>query len=342
MVYVVLSFLFLSMLFYLAFGGADYGVGVIELFSGKKNRQRTKTTAYRVIGPVWEANHIWLIICIVILWIAFPSYYNLIVTQLHIPLTLLLVGIIGRGTAFVFRHYDAYKDGSQRLYDLIFRWSSVLSPFFIGLTAGALLSGQMIHPDEVQQSDFYTLYVQTWLNPFAVLTGVFVTALTAFIASVFLIGETQDELRMYYTGKARRATIVAVVSGVLVIGEALWSQRTVADLFLSNALAVIVFALATVLLFPLWYFIAKGKKLLPRLILGSQLFLVLIVWLGFAFPHVMLFQNGNLAILENIPPPSVFNALGWALIVASVFVLPGLYHLFKTFGLLSQQNDSAE
>jgi cytochrome d ubiquinol oxidase subunit II len=108
MIYVVLTFLFLSILFYLLFGGADFGVGILELFSASKNKKITKETAYRVIGPVWEANHIWLIICIVILWIAFPYYYYIIVTQLHIPLTLLLVGIIGRGTAFVFRHYDAF------------------------------------------------------------------------------------------------------------------------------------------------------------------------------------------------------------------------------------------
>ncbi len=342
MIYVVLLFLFLSMLFYLAFGGADYGVGIIELFSGKRNRELTKLTAYRIIGPVWEANHIWLIICIVILWIAFPLYYNLIVTQLHIPLTLLLVGIIGRGTAFVFRHYDAYKDESQRLYDLIFRWSSMLAPFFIGLTAGALLSGQMIHPDEVPDSDFYTLYIQTWLNPFAVLTGVFVTALTAFIASVFLIGETKDEVQMYYKKKAGRANGVAVVSGALVIGEALWSERSVAETFLNNPLALVAFALATVLLVPLWYFIRQEKKLMPRLVLGIQLFLILFVWLGVAFPSVMFFRNGNLSILENNPPLSVFSALGWALIVASVFVLPGLYHLFKTFGLLSQREDGID
>lgn len=324
------------MLFYLAFGGADFGVGIIELFSGKRNKRITKNTAYRVIGPVWEANHVWLIVVIVIMWIAFPIYYNLIVTQLHIPLTLLLVGIIGRGTAFVFRHYDAYKDDAQVVYDVIFEVSSAFTPFFLGVAAGSIISGQMIHPDFIGGKTFYELYVQTWFNPFSFFVGVFVASLSAFTSAVFLTGETEGDIRSYYNKKARHANIFVFIAGAGVFIEALISKRQFVDLFLSNPYTLFGVGIVTLLLWPLWKYIKTQSKLIPRLILGIQLTLIAFVWAAFAFPNLMFFQQGELSMLSQIPPDSVFNTLGWALIIAGVFVLPGLYHLFKTFGLLSK------
>lgn len=336
MIVIVIAFLFLSILFYLVFGGADFGVGVLEFFSRKKNKEITKRTAYKVIGPVWEANHIWLIICIVILWIGFPIYYNLIVTQLHFPITLLLVGIIGRGTAFVFRHYDAYKDGSQKIYDRIFEISSVFTPLFIGITVGSLISGNMIHPDAVANSDFITLYLDTWLNPFSLLMGVFVLALFAFTSAVFITGDTDGEEFIYYKKKAFRANIIALIVGVLLFAEAVLNKRMFLDLFFSHKITFVTFLLVSALIFPLWYYIKKRYKLLPRLIVGIQLFLILFVWSYLAFPNLIIFQCGELSILSQIPPDTVYNSLGVALLVAAVFVLPGLYHLFKTFGLISK------
>lgn len=336
MLAIVLTFLFLAILFYLTLGGADFGVGIIELFSGKRNKVITKRTAYRVIGPVWEANHVWLIIVIVILWIAFPVYYNILVTQLHIPLTLLLVGIIGRGTAFVFRHYDAFRGQSQRLYDFIFEISSAVTPFFLGLTAGSLISGQMIHPDYLEGKNFYEVFVQTWLNPFSILVGLFVASLSAFISAVFLTGETSGEELKYYLKKAKHANIGVVVSGVLVWGEAYINDRHLLTVFTHNWVAVLIISVVTILLWPLWRSITKGAKLIARVVLGVQLVLITFVWAAFSFPHLIVFEKGELSMLENLPPDTVFNSLGWALLIAGVFVLPGLYKLFKTFGLLSK------
>ncbi len=337
MIYIVLAFLFLSILFYLVFAGADFGVGILEFFSAKRNKAITKKTAYRVIGPVWEANHIWLIICIVILWIAFPVYYNVIVTQLHIPISLLLVGIIGRGTAFVFRHYDAYKgEASQKIYDTIFEVSSSLTPLLIGITAGALISGELIHPAAVEGKTFAELYVNTWFNSFSVLIGILVAALMALISAIFIIGETEGKEQTYYLKKAKRANAVAILSGGVVFVEAYIKGRAFNDLMF-NGWSFAVFILVTALVIPLWYCLLKGYKMMPRLIIAGQVALILFVMAGLAFPSLIFFETGTLSILENLPPESVINTLGWSLLVASVFVLPGLYHLFKTFGLLSQK-----
>src|SRR6478735_4638416 len=110
MTYVVIVFLWLAILFYLLLGGADFGAGIIELFTSKKNRPQTRKTLYRAIGPIWEANHMWLIIAIVILFVGFPLIYATMSIYLHIPLTIMLMGIIARGTALTFRNYDAVHD----------------------------------------------------------------------------------------------------------------------------------------------------------------------------------------------------------------------------------------
>ena len=102
MIYVVVIFLWTSILLYLLLGGADFGAGIIELFSRKSERATTRKTMYEAIGPVWEANHMWLIIAIVILFVGFPIIYTTVSVYLHIPLVCMLLGIIARGTAFVF------------------------------------------------------------------------------------------------------------------------------------------------------------------------------------------------------------------------------------------------
>ena len=107
---VVIVYLVLSILLYLLLGGADFGAGIIEMFTSPKNIRRTRKTLYHAIGPIWEANHMWLIIAIVILFVGFPGIYSILSVHLHVPLVIMLMGIIARGTAFTFRHYDAVHD----------------------------------------------------------------------------------------------------------------------------------------------------------------------------------------------------------------------------------------
>ncbi len=337
MIYIVLLFLFLSILFYLLLGGADYGVGVLELFSSKSRRKITKETAYRVIGPVWEANHVWLILCLVILWVIFPSYYNVIVTQLHIPLSLLLVGIIARGTAFVFRHYDAYKDESHRIYDRIFELSSVFTPLMIGMSAGALISGKLIHPLEIDGQGFLEMYVHGWFNVFSVLIGVFVVAICAYSSAVFLIGETEGSDQKYYLSKALRANVVVVIAGVLVFLESYVSDGKFIDLMLASKTTMIAIAFVTLLIPVIWKYVTSTHKYLARILLGLQITLMIVAWVGLAFPNLIVFRKGELSILDNLPNEKVINSMGWSLLVAAVFILPGLYHLFKTFGLVTKK-----
>src|SRR4028119_640673 len=176
--YVVITYLCPAILLYLLLGGADFGAGIMELFTRRKNRSAARQTMSHAIGPIWEANHMWLIIAVVILFVGFPRIYGVMLVYLHIPLLVMLLGIIARGTAFVFRHYDAVKDRMQRVYNRVFALSSTVTPFFLGVIAASVLAGY-VNP---QAPDFLTAYVFSWLHWFAVAVGVFTVALCGYLA----------------------------------------------------------------------------------------------------------------------------------------------------------------
>lgn len=339
MIYIVLTYLFLSIFFYLVFGGADFGVGVIELFSGRKNKDLTKGIAYRVIGPVWEANHIWLVLVIVIMWIIFPNYYYYLTTQLHIPLTLLLIGIIARGTAFVFRHYDAVIDHSQKIYDKIFEMGSVFSTFMIGVNAGALLSGEIVPQSLVTEASFKTLYIDTWFNTFSLATGVFMVSLSSFIAVIFIIGEAENEAKEYYIKKAKAINLAVILSSSLIFIESLFQERGFGQLLFSNWFSLLAIVLVTLLLIPLWRFIRHSNKNLSRIMVVAQVFFMLIAWSALAFPNLIFTEGEPISIMDHLPNEKVIEYMVYALLGASIFVLPGLYHLFKQFGLIHSKRE---
>src|ERR1700761_1010133 len=154
MLTVVILFLWASTLLYLLLGGADFGAGILELLSPTREKMLTRRLAFKAIGPIWEANHMWLVITIVILFVGFPAVYTTVSTYLYIPLLLLLLGIIARGTALSFRANDAIRDDLQRLYSRIFVAASLLAPLLMGIIAGSLFGGY-INPNASGFKDAY-------------------------------------------------------------------------------------------------------------------------------------------------------------------------------------------
>jgi cytochrome bd ubiquinol oxidase subunit II len=313
MEYVVIAYLWLSILLYLVLGGADFGAGIIELFTSAKNRIRTRNTLYHAIGPIWEANHMWLIIAIVILFVGFPVIYSEMSTYLHIPLVIMLVGIIARGTAFVFRHYDAIKDDMQWLYNRIFLLSSFVTPFFLGIIAASTISGR-IQPDA---TDFQTAYIGSWLNLFSIGVGLFTVSICGFLASVYLIGEAENESdRKRFINKAIRMNIAAIVCGIIVFGLAEIDRIPLRQWVFNDPIGLTAVQAATVSLAMLWYFIYRGKQMMPRIMAGFQVTMILFAVSYAHFPAFIILQNGgNLSLLELQAPPKTIEALGWALII---------------------------
>src|SRR3546814_16584939 len=115
MLYIVVAYLWASICLYILLGGADFGAGIVELASRAKHRRSVRNIMYNAIGPIWEANHMWLIIAIVILFAGFPDIYSTMSVYMHIPLVLLLLCLMARGTAFLLCTYHFYPDGLHHL-----------------------------------------------------------------------------------------------------------------------------------------------------------------------------------------------------------------------------------
>lgn len=332
MIYIVIGFLWLSICLYVILGGADFGAGIVELFTNKKARNKTKEIMYESIAPVWEANHMWLIIAIVILFVGFPEIYTTMSTYLHIPLVLMLVGIIARGTAFTFRHYDAVKDDWQFLYTQIFYYGSLLTPFFLGLIAAATVS-QSINPDA---AGFLDLYIFSWLNGFGIAVGLFTVALCAYLASIFSLRETRDKADLdLMIRKSKQTMIFVVITGILVFLTAYFSDIPLLTWVFSKPLGMMAIAFATIAL-GLIFRAMKQRKLLPvRALAGFQVIMILVAATYQHNPDIILLANGNhLSLFETAAAPKTIAALGWALVLGSLFILPFLFYLMFSFSRL--------
>ncbi|MDN3593756.1 cytochrome d ubiquinol oxidase subunit II [Zunongwangia endophytica] len=334
MLYVVLFFLFFSLLLYVLLGGADFGAGIVELFSSRENKKVNRDTIYRVMGPIWEANHIWLIILIVILWIAFPMYFNILIIHLHVPLTLVLLGITMRGVSFVFRHYDAFEDKSQLIYNALFRFSSFITPVFLGMCFAALVGGKIIITEDYSNYTFYELFMAPWFNAFGILMGLFYASLCAFLASTLLIGESEGDIKNMYIRKSKISTGILVLLGFILIVYGFFNEIAFIWDFVTNPISLVCIVLSGILLFPLWKFIRSGRRILSRYFAGLQVFLVLFAALIAHFPNVIITSNQEVNLLADISPDSVITVLGISLIIGGGVILPGLFHLMKSFKMI--------
>lgn len=329
MEYVVVTFLCLAILLYFLLGGADFGAGIIELFTSAKNRSKTRQTMYHAIGPVWEANHMWLIIAIVILFVAFPRIYTTMSVYLHIPLAIMLIGIIARGTAFVFRHYDAVKDQMQEVYNKVFIYSSFITPLFLGIIAGSVISGKI----DTQSAHFVDAYIWSWLNWFSVAVGLFTVALCGFLAAIYLIGESKVEAdKKRFIKKAEQMNIGAVIFGAMVFIAAAQENVPLMSWVFENEVGLCAVILASLSLVLLWYLLLKGKTKVLRVLAGFQVSMILLAISYAHFPNFIRLKNGEaVSLFASIAPIKTVDSLGWALLLGSLLILPFLAYLFYKF-----------
>ena len=321
-------FLAVSILLYSLFAGADFGAGILEAFAGQHRKEEQRRLVSHAIGPVWEANHVWLILAVVILFVGFPKAYSALSITFHIPLTLMLFGIVLRGCAFTFRHYDATLDYSHRYYSAIFRISSFLAPLMLGVVAGGALLGAA-GPVE---SGFYAGFVRPWANLFCFSVGVFTCVLFAFLAAVYLIGETSDPaIRRIFVRRAMIANALAIVAGVIVFVAAELDGFPLARRFAGRGVSLASMIGATAILLPLWIAIKRGRVRMARVLVAVQVGLVLLGWFRLQFPVIINSQSTPLTIYTSAAPEPTLRYLLYALVVGSVIIFPALTYLFKIF-----------
>ncbi|MFJ9030922.1 cytochrome d ubiquinol oxidase subunit II [Streptomyces sp. NPDC102274] len=201
--------LFVGIIAYALFGGADFGAGFWDLTGGGAARgSRPRHLIDLSVGPVWEANHTWLIYCLVVLWSGFPTAFAAITTTLYIPLGLAALGIVLRGAGFAFRKVSM-RTPEQRVYGVLFALSSVVTPYCFGSMAGAIASGRVPAGGKGDP-------LGSWLNPTSVLGGVLAVLVCSYLAAVFLTAAArQNQSPSLETWFSRRAVLAGVVTGAV-------------------------------------------------------------------------------------------------------------------------------
>ncbi len=341
---VITAFLGVSLLLYCLLGGADFGAGIVELLvARRKDRDEIREVVSHAMGPVWEANHMWLILAVVILFNGFPRAFAALSTIFHIPLTIMLCGIILRGCAFTFRRYDVAHDRSERFYSAAFAVSSLVTSSMIGILVGGIALGRRIPP----QATFYDAFVSPWLNPFSCAMGCFCCVSFTFLASVYLIGETEDEkLRRVFAGLAFRSNLAAMVLGGVVFAAAEYDGVPLAQSFFSRPLSLACVTAATGALAPLWLAVTRRHVAAARVCAAAIMAFVLLGWFSLHAPAILLSGGighpDAITIYNGAAPASTLWALLYALLGGSVLIFPAFFYLLMIFKFSATTGPSSD
>lgn len=324
---VLAALLAVSLNAYVLFGGADFGGGVWDLFATGPRRDRQREVISHAIGPIWEANHVWLILAIVLTFTCFPAVFARLGTVLHIPLTLMLFGIVLRGSAFTFRTYDDEHDAAQRRWGRVFAGASLVTPVLLGVCIGAVAAGRV--GPLARAGSFADRFVDPWLTPFSLAVGVLTLALFAHLAAVFLTLETRDpdlvgdfRARALWSGLA----VFLTAFGALIIapkeaplmGVGLLGSRWALPFHLATGAAAIVVLAA------LWW----RRYHLARVAVGVQVSLIMWGWVLAQYPHVI---PPDLTVTGTAAPEVTLRLVLTALGLGAIVLLPSLVYLFRIF-----------
>lgn len=325
--------IFLALNAYALLAGADFGGGVWALLARGPRKEGQRELIADAIGPVWEANHVWLILALVLLFTAFPPAFARLGTALHIPLSLALIGIVLRGSAFTFWRYGSggHGDAAPRRWGGVFAVASLITPLLLGMTIGAIASGAL--GDAVRMpgpsAGFSATYVAPWLTPFTVSVGLFALVAFAFLAAVYLPLETRDPgLQDAFRWRALGAgAALFPAAGLALLWSGPYAPR-VRDALIFAAWAVPLHLLtagaAVTALAALW----QRRWRLARVAAAGQVTLILWGWALGQYPAIV---PPDLTIADAAAPAVTLRLELGALALGVVVLFPSLGYLLRVF-----------
>ena len=324
--------LLLAVVAYAIFGGADFGAGFWDLTAGGPERgEHPRDMIEHSIGPVWEANHVWLIFIFVILWTSFPEAYASITLTLFVPLTLAALGIVLRGASFAFRK-AVVQLRYRRLFGGGFALSSVLVPYCMGAVAGGIASGRV--PAGGQAGD----PVDSWINPTSIFGGILAVAVAAYLAAVYLVWDARrlsdNEMTEYFR---RRAIIAAGVVGVLGVVGIFVLRADASYLFqglTSQALPLVI--LGTLCGVAALVLLLRSAPRGARLLAVFAVLGVIIGWAVAQWPYIL---PQTLTFAAAASPSGTLTAVLIVVVLAVLIVAPGfiLLYVLDQRGLLPEE-----
>jgi cytochrome d ubiquinol oxidase subunit II len=333
----VAAVLWLGATFYAVFGGADFGAGFWDLLAPAGERgDRVRETIGRAIGPVWEANHVWLIFVLVVLWTAFSPAFAAIMSTLFIPLSLAALGIVIRGTGFAFKGV-AGRGRNRRLADGFFGVSSLLTPFFMGTVVGAIASGRV--PPGNAQGDPVT----SWLNLVSLTTGVLFVATSAYLAGVFLVHDSRrfgdPEMERYFRIRALCSSLAtgAIAVAALLVFRA--DDRFIYDGLTSGGIPLVIVSVLCGL-GVIALLIRGGRPLGARVLAVGAV--VTMVWAWGVAQHPYLLPQ-SLTIEAGAGAGETLDEVLIVFVVAVLVVLPsiGLLYTLAQRSIIEEKSEEA-
>lgn len=325
----IIAVLAVSLVFYVVFAGADFGAGIYEFLCFITKRPPRKKLVERAIGPIWEANHMWLILVVVIFFMGFSEAFAEFSKTLHIPIVLILIGISLRGTAFAFRHYDPIQDHWQKKYTILFGISSIWTAFWQGVVVGALFGDLPSH-----QTDFYSTYIAPWFTPFSFSVGLFVVAVYLYLAQTFFLSEASEDPKVSKSilKDVWKSIVFVLLTGGLVFVVAWANQPKFFSVFFGHPASITLLILTTVLFYPLFSSYKTQRFNLARVIVAFQVAFIFMAVLIKRFPILLSFNDGTIMTYSSAASPeSTLKQLTIALAVGITVVLPFLIYLLKVF-----------
>jgi cytochrome bd ubiquinol oxidase subunit II len=333
----VAAILFVVIAAYALFGGADFGGGIWDLLAGRtQGGSAPRHLIDDSITPVWEANHVWLVFILVLLWTAFPPAFAAIMTALFVPLSISALGIVLRGVGFAFRH-TAERLRMQRFAGAMFASASFITPFFMGTVVGAVATGQVpVHP--------HGNILAAWTSPTAVLTGLLFVAACGYISAVYLVLEARQrehrDLMRYF---ALRATGAAAFTGALAGGTFAELSSSAPRLFdrltgISLPLVAVSIAAGIAVLVMLWlrWYHPVGLRLAAAIAVAAVVF----GWGLAQYPYLL---PTSLTLAAGSAPTATLVAEFVVTGLAVLLVAPGfalLYFLQQRHVLTAAESDA--
>ena len=315
MAYVPVALILAGMAAYTVLAGADFGAGLWMLLATGPDAGKTRRHARHAMGPVWEANHVWLIFVLVLCWTAYPVAFGSIASTLAIPLTAAAVGIIFRGAAYALRGL-----GASRGAETVLALSSVLTPFALGSMVGAIATGR------VPVGNAAGNVVTSWLNAPSVLIGVVAVAFSGYLAAVYLAA---DSVRGADPGLTRlfraRALTAGAVAGAAALAGLLVMRHSGLNLTRGLALAMVCVSaaagLATMAL--CW----RSRFGLARLSAALAVVAVVAGWAAAQAPRML----PGMTVTQAAAGQATLIAVTIAVAGGTVILVPSLVLLYTLF-----------
>jgi len=310
-----------ALVLYVLLGGADFGGGVWDLLASGPRKAEQRGLVEQAIGPIWEANHVWLILAVVLLFTGFPAAFAAISIDLFVPLVLFLLGIVLRGAAFTFRTYDRPEPSVRVRWGLLFSISSVIAPLVLGAVVGTLASGRL-------RADARGADPLAWLSPFPLAVGLLAAALFAFLAATYLAVEAEGALREDFRRRAIGAGIAvflaALLAAALSAREAplVFAGLTRRGFSLPLHLATAAAALTA------FGALLRRRVRLARAAAAAQAALIVLGWGASQHPYLVV---PDVTLASAAAPRATLVPVLWALAAGAVLLFPALYLLFRVF-----------